>query len=172
MGVIFVAGVHGVGKSSLCKQAEQETGIPHYTASGVIKAEKANAIPVEGKVVSNVAAAQRLLIQGVDRIRPKHDGHILLDGHFSLLTQDGRIEAIEVEVFRSLGLVRAMLIHDAPEAIAQRWQARDGQASSIEIIQAHQAVEWSHARQVAQTLAIPLLEIKAFDFAAFLGGVA
>lgn len=171
MGVIFVAGVHAVGKTTLCKRAEQELGIAHYTASGLIRAEKASAIPERGKAVDNVTDAQRLLIQGVERVKSLHDGRFLLDGHFSLLTSDGRIEPIEVEVFRALGVGRAILIHDAPEAIAQRWQVRDGQANSLDTIKTHQEAELKNARHVAQSMAIPLVEIQAFDFSAFLGNL-
>ena len=42
MKVIFVAGIHAVGKSSACKFLSSETGIPHYTASQIIREEKAS----------------------------------------------------------------------------------------------------------------------------------
>jgi adenylate kinase len=171
MGVIFVAGVHAVGKTTLCKRAEQELGIAHYSASGLIRAEKASVIPEREKAVNNVNDAQRLLIQGVARVKSLHAGRILLDGHFTLLTSDGCIEPVEVEVFRALDVDRAILIHDTPEAIAQRWQARDGLANSLDTIKTHQEAEFKNARHVAQTMAIPLVVIKAFDFTAFLGNL-
>ena len=172
MGVIFVAGVHAVGKTTLCKQAEQIKGIAHYSASALIREEKASAVPEQGKAVSEVDAPQRHLICAVRRILRKHGGNILLDGHFSLLTAAGRIETIDVDVFRVLGLERAVVLHDKPEAIAARWSQRDGGKVDTEMVDAHQKEEMRHARYVARVLAIPLAEIQAFDAATFMSSLA
>ena len=172
MGVIFVAGVHAVGKTTLCKQAEQAKGIAHFSASGLIREEKASAIPEQGKAVSEVDAPQRHLIRAVRRILPKHGGNILLDGHFSLLTATGKIETIDVNVFHALGVERVVVLHDEPGAIAARWSQRDGSVVDLDMIDAHQKVELHHARHVARALAIPLAEIQAFDTATFMSSLA
>lgn len=172
MGVIFVAGVFAVGKTTLCKQAEQALGLPHYSASGLIKAEKASAISSQDKAVHNVADNQQLLIRGAEKALARHEGNILLDGHFSLPTTDGRIEPVAIEVFHALGLLRAIVLSDEPEAIASRWQGRDGQTNKVESIHAHQEIELRHARDVAQALAIPLIQIQAFDLTTFLDSLA
>jgi len=54
MKVIFVAGIHAVGKSSACKLLSSETGTPHYTASQIIREEKASAISEDSKLVTDV----------------------------------------------------------------------------------------------------------------------
>lgn len=172
MGVIFIAGVFAVGKTTLCKQAEETLGIPHYSASGLIKAEKSSAISSQGKAVHDVADNQQLLIRGIQKARARHEGNILLDGHFSLPTTDGRIELVEIEVFRALGLLRAIILSDEPEAIASRWQGRDGQTNKVESIHAHQEIELRHAHDVTQVLAIPLIQIQAFDRKTFLDSLA
>lgn len=172
MGVIFVAGVHAVGKTTLCKQAEQAKGIVHYSASGLIREEKASAVPEQGKAVSEVNAPQQHLIRAVRRILPKHGGNILLDGHFSLLLATGKIETIEVSVFHALGVERVVVLHDEPEAIAARWIQRDGGTVDLAMVDTHQKEELHHARHVARVLAIPLAEIRAFDAAAFMSSLA
>jgi adenylate kinase len=172
MGVIFVAGIHAVGKTTLCKQAEQAKGIVHYSASELIRGEKASAVPEQGKAVSEVNAPQRHLVRAVQRILPKHGGSILLDGHFSLMTAAGKIETIGVDVFHALGLERVVVLHDEPVAIAARWNRRDGDAVDLAKICAHQEEELRHARHVAGTLAIPLTEIQAFDISAFMNSLA
>ncbi|BAP87351.1 flagellar adenylate kinase [Burkholderiales bacterium GJ-E10] len=172
MGVIFVAGVHAVGKTTLCKQAEQTKEIAHYSASDLIREEKANAVPEQGKVVTEVDAPQRHLIRAVHRVLPRHGGKILLDGHFSLLTATGKIEMISVDVFHALGLERVVVLHDEPVAIAARWSRRDGGAVDLAMVTTHQEEELRHARHVAQTLAIPLTEVRAFDTVAFMSSLA
>lgn len=172
MGVIFVAGVHAVGKTTLCKLAEQALGIAHYSASELIRIEKASAVPEQGKAVSEVDAPQRHLIRAVRRILPKHAGNILLDGHFSLLTATGEIETIDVDVFHALGVERVVVLHDQPSAIAARWSQRDGGPVDLDMIDAHQKEELRHARHVAGVLAISLAEIQAFDAARFMSSLA
>lgn len=172
MGVIFVAGVHAVGKSTLCKLAQQAKGIVHYSASALIREEKAGAVPDQGKLVSEVDAPQRHLINAVRRVLPKHGGIILLDGHFSLLTATGKIETIGVDVFHALGLDRVVVLHDEPSAIAERWCQRDGHAVELALVAAHQEEELRHARHVASALSIPLSEVRAFDATAFMNTLA
>lgn len=171
MGVIFVAGIHAVGKTTLCKQAEKTKGIVHYSASGLIREEKASAVPEQGKAVSEVNTPQQHLIRAVRRILPKHDGNILLDGHFSLLLATGKIETIEVSVFHMLGVERVVVLHDEPEAIAARWSQRDGGAVDLAMVDAHQKEELCHARHVTRVLSIPLAEVRAFDLAAFMSNL-
>jgi len=96
MGVIFVAGVHAVGKTTACTHAARTLSIAHYTASSLIKAEKASAIPEWGKVVADIEGNQNLLIRGVRRVLLENRGRIILDGHFTLPNAKGDIEAIEL----------------------------------------------------------------------------
>lgn len=35
--IIFIGGIHGVGKGTLCKRIESELGIIHLSASEVLK---------------------------------------------------------------------------------------------------------------------------------------
>lgn len=163
MGVIFVAGVYAVGKTTACTQAAQISGIPHFTASGLIKTEKSSAIPEHGKVVADIGGNQALLIRGVQRVLAENQHRIILDGHFTLPNIDGRIEAIDIEVFRAIDLETAIVYHDEPEAIAARLDARDGDKRSPSAIADHQRAELAHARTVASKLGVPLVLLAAFD---------
>ena len=68
MKVIFVAGIHGVGKTTGCMAVAEELGIPYYTASQIIKGEKASAVVEQSKLVADIDENQRLLIQGVSKL--------------------------------------------------------------------------------------------------------
>jgi adenylate kinase len=163
MGVIFVAGVHAVGKTTACTHAAGALGIAHYTASGLIKAEKATAISAKGKAVADVEGNQNLLIRSAEKARMRHQGRILLDGHFTLATHEGRIESIAVGVFRSLILDGLVVYHDDPLAIAARLNQRDGEALRTDLVAQHQEAELEHAHIVAAELRIPLRLLAAFD---------
>lgn len=162
MKVIFVAGIHAVGKSTACKAVSDEFGIPHYTASQIIRTEKTSAISVNSKLVDDVAENQRLLIQGVSRILS--DGHFLLDGHFTMRRKsDGDIEPIHVDVFRELNVGGVVLFVDQPEKISRRMHDRDGSLQSVGRHQDHQNAEIAHANHVASMLDLPIAILQAFD---------
>lgn len=163
MGIIFIAGVHAVGKTTACSSASVALGIPHHSASGLIKAEEANAISQSGKAVSDVEGNQHLLINGVRKACDRNNGRIILDGHFTLLKPDGEIEAIPVDVFRALCVDGIVVFHDKPSAIAERLMGRDNVASDPASIEFHQRLELDHARLVASQLNTPVEFLNAFD---------
>lgn len=163
MGIIFVGGVHGVGKSTCCQQVAERTGLRWLTASILIKAEMQSAIAVGSKVVVDPLGNQELLIRGVRNCMSPDQGRALLDGHFTLLNSDGKIVAIDIDVFVRLGLERIIVIRDEAAAICNRLRERDGQAWSISTINLHQDAEISQAHAVATKLRIPVLLIDASD---------
>lgn len=162
MKVIFVAGIHAVGKSTVCKSVSDELGIPHYTASQIIRDEKSSAVSANSKLVTDVADNQRLLIQGASRILER--GRFLLDGHFTMRRKsDGGIESIHEDVFRNLCVGNVVVFTDDPEEISKRMHARDGVLHHVDMIRTHQNAEVAHASYVASTLNIPLVELRALD---------
>jgi len=162
MKVIFVAGIHAVGKSTTCMTISDDFGIPHFTASQIIHDEKSSAISEDSKLVADVIDNQRLLIQGVSRLL--EGGRFLLDGHFTMRRKlDGGIEAIHVDVFRWLRVGSVVLFTDDPEEISKRMYNRDGVLQPVEMFQSHQDAEVAHAKHVATELAVPLVILHAFD---------
>lgn len=162
MKVIFVAGIHGVGKTTGCRAVAEELGIPHYSASQVIKGEKASAIEEQSKLVADIDENQRLLIQGVSKLI--QGGRFLLDGHFTVLRElDGGIEAVHVDVFRQLRIEGIVTYKDSPSKIANRMQLRDGVLPPVGLLQSHQNAEIAHAKHVADALSVPLVVLQAFD---------
>jgi len=162
MNIIFVAGIHGVGKTTGCKAVSEEFGIPHFSASQIIKGERSSAVDEKSKLVADVDENQRLLIRGVSRVLER--GRFLLDGHFTMRRKsDGGIEAIHVDVFRELNIGGVVLYTDDPEEISRRMHARDGVLLPVEMLRSHQDVEVAHAKFVATTLSLPLVILQAFD---------
>jgi len=157
-----VAGVHGVGKSTVCNVISKEFSIPHYTASQIIRAEKASAISANSKQVADVVENQRLLIQGISRLLVS-DG-LLLDGHFTMQRKsDSGIEVIQLEVFRALQVSAVVVFIDDSTEIAKRMLARDKTVLPVEFLQEHQAAEVAHAKYIASELNVPIVVLHAFD---------
>ena len=159
---IFVAGVHGVGKSSMCEAYAQKSEYLHKSASQLIKEAKANAIEAQTKAVKDIDGNQQLLIASVKAIRASGK-NLLLDGHFAILNADNKPKAIQTNVFSELNIDAVIIITDDANAIAERIAARDGTFINISDINVLQDLELQRARQISEELALPFYEIKAFD---------
>ena len=165
MGTIFIGGVHGVGKTSMCLQLAKKTGICHVTASDLIKHERANQEMAIGKKTSDVDGNQEALINGLKRLMGDDDlEHLILDGHFSIIDANGTICTINEDVFRALGIEIIILLHDDPASISERLIARDLHRYHGYDVAAHQQVETIHGQGVAEILKVPFITITAFNY--------
>jgi len=161
MSVVFVAGVHGVGKTTGCADVSQSLGVPHATASQIIRDGKVPGIVDASKVVQDMDENQLVLILGVRQILT-HSKCLLLDGHFTLRTPQG-IEPIPVRVFEALSMRAIAVFYDDPVKIAARISERDKNVHHADAIRAHQDVELAHAHDVSRKLGIPIEVLDAFD---------
>lgn len=169
MVTVFVSGVHGVGKTTICSKVAREFGWRHETASGIIKREKASAILDNSKVVQDVNGNQRLLVRGLSKIASGLDVKMILDGHFTLKNKEGDYESVDQSVFAALNIDAFILIIDEPQAILRRINDRDGNSEhSILSVIKHQEAELSHARNLAVGLSKPLKIVEALNDADFL----
>ena len=92
--IIFLGGVHGVGKTSLCNKMCEELSIEGYSASNLIKRVKNVKFPTN-KHSEEINGNQDTLIVAVNKyIRCKTA--CLLDGHFCLLNEKVRAFGVVV----------------------------------------------------------------------------
>lgn len=159
---LFVAGVHAVGKSTLCDTYAKHYGVIHKSASQLIREAKAHAIAVDSKAVKDIPGNQQLLINAVAEIRAS-GVTLLLDGHFALLGADHRPQPLATEVYSDLNIDGIIVLHDKPSSIAARMLKRDGKSMPVNEIAALQAMELSRAKEVAKELHLPVERIASFD---------
>ena len=165
--MIFLGGVHGVGKSSMCSEVAHRIGLSVFGASAIIRAERQLPSEDSRTAVRDVTGNQELLIQGVRKRVPESSGHFVLDGHFALRNLDGAIVRIDPVVFVALGVDHFICIQDDPQAIAARLLDRDGAIHAVDEIAALQSEEVDHATFVSRELKIQLDVIQAFDHKGF-----
>ncbi|WP_071849938.1 ATP-binding protein [Duganella sp. HH105] len=158
MNVIFLAGVHGVGKGYLGAPVAASLNIVHCTASQLIRDEKGRATWGGDKLVADVDDNQVALINAVNRQRAS-TRTILLDGHFVLRGMGGGLIRLAIDVFSSLRLSGVILLCDDAETIAARLASRDGVSTSSESIAELAAEEAAHARAICCALEIPLIVV-------------
>ena len=164
--LILIAGVHGVGKTTLCSRLADGRNFVHKSASQLIREEKDAAIDINTKIVADIAGNQQLLIDAVSRTT-KSGQTLLLDGHFSLLNIARKVKPVATKVFVDLGINGIILIIGKPGQILSQIIKRDGKGFSVDEIRTLQTMEISRAKSVSDELGVPLIRVKAFDCSAF-----
>ncbi|RBJ81334.1 AAA family ATPase [Pseudomonas sp. MWU12-2534b] len=157
--VVFVAGVHGVGKTYLCERFSAISGIQHASASSLIKNELKTSNWESNKLVSDIDSNQIALTAAVKRIT-ESSKHLLLDGHFMLKKHDNNLAAVHEDIFKNLNLSLILLIESEAETIRQRLISRDSNASSGDIENFLQE-EKSRAHYISKLLDISLIILRS-----------
>ena len=152
--MIFISGVHGVGKSYFCNLVKEATGIECYSASSLIRDRKKHGFPAD-KRVADIDENQLYLLAAVDDLRASV-GEFLLDGHFCLLNTEGEITRIPLDTFTTLKPEAIVLLTEDPDIIAKRRQERDNVEHKASDIKAFQDEEIKYAKEVADILQVPL----------------
>ena len=119
--MIFVCGIHGVGKTFYCKKLEKEYGKRIFSASDLIVSKRFQEF--KEKRVSGISENQNILIAQVNKLK-REFGDFILDGHLCLLDKNGKIEKLPVGVFKSLNIKEMIVLVESPNVIQRRLKAR------------------------------------------------
>ena len=155
MSVIFLAGVHGVGKGFLGTPVANALGISHFTASQLIREEKGQATWGADKKTADLDDNQLALIRAVGQRRLTHPS-ILLDGHFVLRNAQGVLTPLATMVFKELHLTGVILLTEGENIIASRLAMRDKGETDVGAISELAEAELTHAQEVCRELGLPL----------------
>lgn len=152
--MIFVAGIHGVGKTIFCKEMENKLEARTYSGSKLIT-QKGNQEFPQNKHIIGIENNQSVLLAAVADINKKDDFY-LLDGHFCLLNSFNQVTRIELSVFAALAPQAIILLTESPETIISRRENRDNIEINREETEHFQNEEILYATEVAKYLDIPL----------------
>jgi adenylate kinase len=168
---IFLAGIHGVGKTFLASQLPPTLNLVHTSASKLIKEERQ--LPNWGvdKRVSNIDTNQIALASAVRRHNNENTG-LLLDGHFVLINEHGDFSPLAAEVFKSLNLQSVILLEADAHIVADRIYERDGRKVDIHHLLEFINVERSQAQLVCDELGIPLTLLNSPNIQTFSDAVS
>jgi len=157
---IFVAGIHGVGKTYLASRLPTTLGLVHTSASKLIKEECAMPNWGTDKRVLNADTNQLVLAAAVKRYNTAGT-RLLLDGHFVLLNDQAEFLLLGTEVFKSLNLDGVILLETDPHTIASRIYERDSREVDIDHLVEFMKTERSQAQMVCDELQIPLIILQS-----------
>ena len=152
--LVFVAGIHGVGKSTICHALANLVGAIHLSSGELIsRTRTTDPKAPSDKRVGDVQKNQDALITALEAQQAER---IILDGHFVLLRTDGQISEVPMTTFTALAPSGVVLLIDAPRAIASRLSMRDGKRYSQRELAELQERERAAAVNVTISLDIPL----------------
>lgn len=168
---IFVAGIHGVGKTYLASRLPAGSGLMHTSASKLIQEELALPDWRPDKRVSDVDKKQVALAKAVARYNANGTA-LLLDGHFVLLNSTGEFVPLGVDVFKSLNLSAVLLIEADPKVVEARVQNRDNLQHNSEWLAMYMRKERAQAEAVCGDLVAPLRVLLSPTIAEFAAAIA
>jgi len=160
--LIFIAGIHGVGKTTLCLSLANTIGVECLDASKLIADQKKLLCMCEidsGKDANDMHSNQHLLIEAITQ-RQKEKKWYLLTGHFSLINSSNTIQALPIYVFEAIRPAQVILLVDTVEDISRRIFTRDNVQYDTALLAEMQEIERRQARIVADKLGISVCEAK------------
>ena len=152
--MIFISGIHGVGKSYFCNKLKAATGIESYASSKLIEQTKNVSFETDKKT-GDIDDNQNYLLTAVEKLKELNPCFIL-DGHFCLLDRKGMITRIPEQTFIDLQPEVIVLLTEDVEIIAKRRMDRDGIEIDLEETQRFQNAEITYATEIAQKLGVPI----------------
>lgn len=164
--IIFVSGIHGVGKTTFSRKFSEILSIPLYSASALIKKQNSS-LEFPDKKIKNVETNQDVLIQAIDNF--VFENELILDGHFTLQKENTEIVKVPIATFQKINPQLLILLLDDPSNIQQRIYSRNKNNFDLEFLRNMQNEELKYAQKIAETLNITLLCLNGLsEFDSFL----
>ena len=160
--IVFIGGIHGVGKTTVCKELSKISNFEYLSASEVINWSQIELS--KKKNVDSIQETQSRLLFGLSNLVDETKKYIL-DGHFCLLNNEEQIIDIPLETFKAINPLSLNIIVDSAQNISQRLEKRDNIKYSIEFLDNMQEREMRYARHISDILKIPLIkgEFRHYD---------
>lgn len=160
--VVFIGGVHGVGKSTICQHICRELNMEYLSASELLKWKDINE-DEKNKKVEDIPFTQNRLITGLKN-RLQEDKSYLLDGHYCLLNKDNEVVNISLDTFKQINPITLILILGNVKEIKKRLENRDNKPYEYELLEHLQNSELTYAKFLSEVLNLPLYIGKSDDY--------
>lgn len=156
--IAFIGGIHGSGKGTICKDIASRLNINHISASEVLKWAEVS-LDVKNKLVQDITQTQNRLIAGL-RVATSPNQNYLLDGHYCLLNNLGKVTRVPQSTFEQIAPVLLSVVNTNPEIVKRRLEARDNKKYDSILLSEMQLMEVEYASELAKALNTPLIIIE------------
>lgn len=157
--IIFVGGIHAVGKSTFSDYARKiAPNIELLSCSSLLNWENS-----ADKEVDDVMSNQERLLDAINN-EVDIDKPYLIDGHFCLLDQNHNIVPVDYSVIKAMNPRRVILLTGDVDVIHDRLLTRDGKDYDLTILTEMADKEQELAENFSRQYDIPLLIIKPDEY--------
>lgn len=165
MGVIFITGCYGVGKSTIMHNLSSRTSIPCFSASRLIS-EATGEKYGKNKYVSDKNSNQIRLVSAIEKKLKKYP-QIFLDGHFCIFKEGNAIDILPLTDLAQMHFEKILLLEAEPNIILKNLSNRDGKEYTLENITNLMDIEHQQAVKFSNENKIPLyvyqMQLDGFD---------
>lgn len=158
--LVFVAGIHGVGKSTYCKKLSNQIGYTYFSCSDLIR--KFTDIEIGNKITSNINSNQSILKGAIDLYLDK-DLSYILDGHFCLLNNNYDIERIGFDTFKEINMTRIIILDTEIDIIYKNLKSRDNIIYDKKLLLDFKNEELLYCKQISRKLNLPMEIINPYE---------
>ena len=151
---IFVAGIYGTGKSTLCSALSERLHIPAFSAGDLISAVNGERYGAN-KAVADKDNNQVLLAERVRELGQEHE-QVILAGHFCIFNSGNGVEVLPESVYHTLNISRIVLLEADTRTIIEHLKHRDGKDYTEESVAALSKKERDQSERIAEQLKCPL----------------
>lgn len=159
--IIFVSGIHGVGKTTLCNTISEQIGINSYSSSNLIREFKE--LSSNKKTVDNVNKNQDILLESI-RLNIEEEREYILDGHFILIDENYELKEVPLSTFRDMNIKAIIILYEDVDIILERLSSRDEVSYTKDFIEDFQRKEIERGIEVAKILDKPYKVLKSTNY--------
>jgi len=152
--IVFIAGIHGVGKTTLCDYLSTELSLKYYSASNLIRDYGRIKFP-KSKHIVDISGNQDVLIRAINEFL-EPDKMSILDGHFCLLDENGDITRIPSTTYKQMKPQAIICLYEDVDVICERLKSRDRYSHDSGLLSTFQGAEISYAREISDSLGVPI----------------
>lgn len=151
---IFIAGVYGTGKSTMCSTLSKRLLISAFSAGDLISAINGEQYGAN-KTVSDKNNNQILLAKRVRQLTLENP-KIILAGHFCIFNADNDVEVLPESVYPALNISRIILLEADIQTIISNLHRRDGKNYPVKSVSVLIEKEREQSKRIAEQLNCPL----------------
>lgn len=153
-GIIFVAGIYGVGKSTLCERLGLSIGIPCYSAGDLISALNGETYG-RNKTVVNKEKNQDILVAAVND-RLQKDTAFILAGHFCIFDKSFNVARLPESVFSLMPIAKVVLLESDVTKVCENLRYRDSRCYPLDALKSLKQSEKMQCKKITKQLGLPL----------------
>lgn len=151
---IFIAGVYGTGKSTLCSTLSERLHIPAFSAGDLISAINGEQYGAN-KVVVDKDNNQVLLTERVRELN-RENKQIILAGHFCIFNAYNDVEVLSESVYSALNITQIVLLESDIQTIVANLRRRDGKDYAKKNVSTLIEKERKQSERISMLLKCPL----------------